>query len=308
MKYRDIKISFDINGVAFEVISISLEKLTKSFPKHSHSKNSYEIHYVPFGYGKTICSETEYRIVPGSIYVTGPGIEHEQQSDSNNPMTEFCIYVQARDRKSDAVKKSLNGNGGTVGGKQEKGKSNEKSGQTFLSTAFWFGMANERISHLMKLIVSELEERQEGCEEVLESLVRLYILATIRLYKSDDAAKNNIQKNGTALGGNTENLTYLIIEEEFLYNYRELTLDSLSSKIGLGRRQTERLLKEHYGSTFQQMKQEARIAAACGMLKDTDMSVAQIAEYLGYSSSEHFSYAFKKIKGITALKFRSGGL
>lgn len=294
MKYRDVKINFEIDGVEFSVISISLEKLTESFPKHSHSRSSYEIHYVPFGYGRTVCNGQEYRIVPGTFYVTGPGIEHEQQSDSINPMTEFCVYIQAKKRQNTGERRQAN---------QIKGK----PGLYFLATDFWYGTADERINELMKQIVSELETGTEDSEEVLESLVRLYILMSVRLYRNEKSGDNGTkEKSGMVVKPDTGKLTYLIIEEEFLYNYRDLTLESLSSRIGLGKRQTERLLKSHYGHTFQQMKQEARIAAACGFLKNTEMTVAEIADYLGYSSSEHFSYAFKKIKGLTAMKYRHG--
>ena len=102
MKYRNIKIGFNIDNVTYSVISICLEKLTEPIPMHSHSRYSYELHYIVSGYGVARCNDVEYRLAPGSYYVTGPGIEHEQTSIRDNPMTEFCIYLQAKENVDNA--------------------------------------------------------------------------------------------------------------------------------------------------------------------------------------------------------------
>ena len=99
-------------------------------------------------------------------------------------------------------------------------------------------------------------------------------------------------------------LAYLIIEEAFLYHYRDITLESLAAQLGLGIRQTERLLQIHYHKTFQAKKKEARMSAACSLLRGTDASVSSIAEELGYSSVEHFSNAFRRFHSMTPSQFR----
>ena len=100
---------------------------------------------------------------------------------------------------------------------------------------------------------------------------------------------------------------YLTIEEAFLYNYRDLTLEKLSDLVHLGRRQTERLLKKHYNKTFLQKKTEARMSAACILLQDPNVSIASVAYELGYSSSEHFTNAFKTFYHMTPSAYRSKG-
>ena len=80
--------------------------------------------------------------------------------------------------------------------------------------------------------------------------------------------------------------------------------EALAAQIGLGRRQTERLLQMHYHKTFLQKKTAARMSAACSLLRDTSLSISSIAENLGYSSVEHFSTAFKKCYHMTPSAFR----
>ena len=95
-----------------------------------------------------------------------------------------------------------------------------------------------------------------------------------------------------------------IIEEYFLYEYQDLTLEKLSSRLGLSHRQTERLLQKHYGMTFLQKKFEAKMSAALILLQDPSNSITEISVQLGYSSVEHFSAAFRKYYGISASEWR----
>lgn len=94
MKYRDLKITFSIENIDFTILSICLEKLVRPIPKHSHSKSSYELHYISYGYGTLIAEGQEYAITPGSLFMTGPGVAHEQISIPEDPMTEYCVYFQ----------------------------------------------------------------------------------------------------------------------------------------------------------------------------------------------------------------------
>ena len=94
------------------------------------------------------------------------------------------------------------------------------------------------------------------------------------------------------------------MEEAFLNEYRTITLKRLARRIHLSPRQTERLIRQYYNSTFLKKRTEARIGAASVLLKTTELLVGEIAEMTGYSSSEHFSYAFKTYTGMSAREFR----
>ena len=93
MKYRDLNLQFSINCINFTILSICLEKLTRPIPKHSHSKSSYELHYISYGYGTLIADGTEYHITPGTLFMTGPGIAHEQVSLASDPMISQFYFL-----------------------------------------------------------------------------------------------------------------------------------------------------------------------------------------------------------------------
>lgn len=272
---------FSLGEYDFHVSNIVLERFERSIPRHSHSKNSYEIHYIPFGCGTATISGTAYRIVPNTLFVTGPFIEHAQIPNREDPMGEYCIYLKIGRSSSPAASLA------------EKRLVNR-----FRQTDFWFGQDGQDIHTLMKQLFFELEHRYTGYSIQAEILLKQLIVKLVRNY--EEKTEINTSVNVPNLIDNK----YLIIEECFLYEYRTLTLDALASRLGLGIRQTERLLQTHYGKTFLQKKTEARMSAASILLQNPQMSVTQIAENTGYSCVEHFSASFRRYYGQSATAYR----
>ena len=96
----------------------------------------------------------------------------------------------------------------------------------------------------------------------------------------------------------------LAIEEAFLNNYKSITLSDLAAVSHISTRQLQRMIQKQYGTTFQKKRTQARISAACILLKTTSYSLSEIAEQTGYSSPEHFSYAFRQQMGCTPGTYR----
>lgn len=272
---------FTFGEYDFHISNIVLERFERSIPLHSHSKNSYEIHYIPFGYGSVSINGHPYKIIPNTLFVTGPFIEHAQIPDPKDPMCEYCIYL-----KTGRSSASLSS------------PSEKALGKLFRQTDFWFGQDSQDIHSLMKQLFFELEHRHTGYIVQAEILLKQLIISLVRNYEGTDIPNPHTD---------TPNLydnKYLIIEECFLYEYRNLTLDILSSRLGLGIRQTERLLKDHYGKTFLQKKTEARMSAASILLQNPTLSITQISEDIGYSCIEHFSASFRRYYGKSATAYR----
>lgn len=272
---------FSLGEYDFHISNIVLEQFERSIPLHSHSKNSYEIHYIPFGYGSASINGHSYDIVPNTLFITGPFIEHAQIPNRQDPMCEYCIYLKIGRSSAPCT------------------SSSEKAlAKLFRKTDFWYGQDTQDIHALMKQLFFELEHRYTGYAVQAEILLKQLIVKLVRNYEG------KIVTNASVDTPNLIDNKYLIIEECFLYEYRTLTLDVLSSRLGLGIRQTERLLKDHYGKTFLQKKTEARMSAASILLQNPLLSITQIAEDTGYSSIEHFSASFRRYYGQSATAYR----
>lgn len=277
--YTDLNIQTTIDNISFHILNIVFERFYRPMPKHSHGNNSYELHFISSGYGIVTVDGKSYDAGPGTLYMTGPHIEHEQVPSKDDPMEEYCIYFKLSKtaRKITAL---------------------ETTASIFAETHFWYGKDSQNLSEIITQIFFELENKYTGYMIQVESLLQQCIVKLVRNYETNRVSDAHFSQT------NLVDSKYLIVEESFLYDYESITLESLAARLGLGIRQTERFIKEYYGKTFTQKKTEARMSMAKIFLNDKDISISEIAKRLNYSSVEHFAYAFKKYYGISARDYR----
>ena len=67
-----------------------------------------------------------------------------------------------------------------------------------------------------------------------------------------------------------------------------------------------RVFKKHTGFTLLAYHNHVRCERAKELLSDTDESVSEIGEAVGFVSSAHFSHVFKKTEGCTPSEYRAG--
>jgi AraC-like DNA-binding protein len=168
----------------------------------------------------------------------------------------------------------------------------------FEETPFWFGQDSQNIGSIMKQLFFELENQYTGYVTQVRTLLTQLIIQMIRNYEMKQKALLHFGPS------NLGDSKFIILEEYFLYEYQNLSLEALSERLGLSCRQTERLLKEHYGKTFLQKKTEAKMAAALLLLSEKQRSISSVSEALGYSSAEHFSAAFKNYYHASPREYR----
>ena len=85
------------------------------------------------------------------------------------------------------------------------------------------------------------------------------------------------------------------IREFFSQNYNgDIKLSSLAEWLHISERQAERLVIQHTGRTFREELAAIRIDMAKHLLATTDMSLSEVAAYVGYRSYAGFWKAMKK--------------
>ena len=97
--YSDLDIRFSVGETGFHALNIIYERLERNIPGHSHGPGCYEIHYIAAGHGRVILQGQAHSLSPGSLYVTGPGVEHAQLSDKNDPYVRIlCVSSSLREK------------------------------------------------------------------------------------------------------------------------------------------------------------------------------------------------------------------
>jgi len=82
-----------------------------------------------------------------------------------------------------------------------------------------------------------------------------------------------------------------------------LTIDQAAELADSSARSLQRRLALA-GSDFSELVEQVRIDLAMELLRDTDISLPEIAQQLGYSSQSNFCRAFQRWTGKTPTEFR----
>jgi two-component system, response regulator YesN len=88
------------------------------------------------------------------------------------------------------------------------------------------------------------------------------------------------------------------------YMQPELCLESVADSFAISKGYLSQFFKEQTGVNFSEFLENLRMAQAKEWLVQTDMPVHEIAARIGYSSSNTFCRAFKRIYGVSTTEFR----
>lgn len=274
--FNNTDIRFNIGGCQFHAVNITSTVILNDFPLHSHGIGCYEIHYISEGCGTLIADGKKYEIVPNTLYITGPLVSHAQITDKVSPMHEWGIYLKTDDNEHGNYDSLI---------------------KQFLSRKFWIGQDTQGLLPLFRRLFSELEDRPAGYSDMAKLLISEAVIGITRNYISSSSESSIAMYNSFERSS-------LTIEEYFLYEYRTACLEELAKRLTISPRQTQRLIKKLYGSSFSEKKTQARMSAAQLLLSDGSLSLTDISEKLGYSSQEYFTAAFKKYYGISPGRFK----
>lgn len=84
----------------------------------------------------------------------------------------------------------------------------------------------------------------------------------------------------------------------------DITLESLSRIFAVSEGYLSRKFKLVTGMGLNQYITLVRISNSERLLRESDLSITEVAEHCGYGDSNYFAAVFKKVKGVTPLKFR----
>lgn len=278
LDFSRLGITLELEGVSIVLLNAKREVFHKSFPNHRHG--FYELHYIFSGSGTLLCQNEEYPLEAGKLYLNGPNVYHEQLSDPCKKMMEYTFSFDVR-MKDD--KKSQYGSQLT---------------DALQAATLWYGEDHSGILETIYSIEREIRQKETGYYQALCCLYELLLLKVIRnfTYTNQDCTPN--------VSTIPDSRRKFIIDEAFIYNYRDMTLSSLSRQLNLSERQTMRNIHQYYGITFSQFRQSARLNAAASLLQSSDVDAAQISEQVGFSSEAHFRKIFREKYGVTPKEYQ----
>ncbi len=176
--YSDIDIHFTFEGALIQALYIVSGPANTSVPSHSHGNGCYEIHYIPSGKGNLKAKGLFYDLEPGTVYVTGPHVEHTQIPILSDPMQEYCVYLKIQNPC--------------------KQQSHSPIMDAFTSTSFWIGKDTQGIQELMVQLFHELNNHYFGYLPQAGLLLSQLMIYMVRNYKQRVKTQTACPQNNLA--------------------------------------------------------------------------------------------------------------
>lgn len=150
---------------------------------------------------------------------------------------------------------------------------------------------------VLESLLFKIEAEYVQSEKGKEVLLDLYIQEVLTLlYRYKCERKSVIQES--------DKIVYTI-SEYIGKNYgQDITLKSLSKDFAISEGYLSRKFKAVSGLGVNQYITYVRISHAEKLLRDSDLSVTEIAEKCGFCGSTYFSSVFRKVKGVPPLTYR----
>ena len=83
----------------------------------------------------------------------------------------------------------------------------------------------------------------------------------------------------------------------------QLTVDMLSSQVGMSRVHLHRKLKELTNQSARDFIRDIRLTQASELLRNKNLSISDVAFSVGFSTLSHFSSSFKEFYGISPKEY-----
>lgn len=150
---------------------------------------------------------------------------------------------------------------------------------------------------VLESLLFKIEVEYVQSEKGKEVLLDLYIQELLTLlYRYKCERKSVIQES--------DKIVYTI-SEYIGQNYgQDITLKSLSKNFAISEGYLSRKFKAVSGLGVNQYITYVRISHAEKLLRDSGLSVTEIAEKCGFCGSTYFSSVFRKVKGVPPLTYR----
>jgi YesN/AraC family two-component response regulator len=153
---------------------------------------------------------------------------------------------------------------------------------------------------IIKSTEQQITEKLDGLsEDINSSKTYVDLKDTVTQFLKEYTNYTNSKLSGRSLSIQTA-LQY--IDDNYM---NKITLDDVANYVYLNSSYLSQLFKKEMSVPFSDYIEEVRIKHAKLLLKETDYSMNQVAEAVGFSSQNYFTRIFKKSTGLTPIKYRN---
>lgn len=251
-----------------------------------HSHDYFEIDFVSSG-SCNFFFEKESRVLSkGELCIIAPGSDHDLLINDDKSMV-FCIMI----RKStfDTTFFSLLSQKDLLA----QFFHNILLGNTQPNYLLFFAKDTKQISVIMRHAFMECYKHDSYNNVCCVSWINLMFVEMLRNYSQ------TLQFYNYQMGSD-----FSLVLQYIQHNYRNVTLSSLAQFFHYSEPHLRTLIKQNTGCKFTALIKQLRMSDAVKLLSSTDLKIGEIAEHVGYNSSDHFSRVFRRTYGVPPQEYK----
>ncbi len=155
---------------------------------------------------------------------------------------------------------------------------------------------NPSMKRMVDFALQEYEERGHYVNEMVKGVVYLLLSNLAKMYTS--RSESRTQKN--------RNAVYMMQAVRYIAeNFAEkLKLDDIAKHVGLSPGYLQKIFKKERNTSVIEYLLRYRVEQSCKLLIETEKSISDISDSIGFSDVKNFYYAFKKVIGMTPNEYR----
>ena len=265
----DKNLSYTIRGTA-KLLNIASAKYGGDWHSVPHTHNHVELFYIIGGKGQFLINDTLYPVNTNHLVIINPNVTHTEVSLNAQPLEYIVLGV-------DGIELSIN---------------DTTNGQFCILDHF----ESVDISSCLRNILREMEMKQPGYEDVCQAFMEILI---IRLMRNTGLSV----PTETPIAGSHRQCA--AIRRYIDLHFKEsLTLDLLAEEAHMNKHYLSHAFKREYGISPINYMISKRIEESKYLLTETDLSLSQISQLLGFSSLSYFSQVFRKSQSIPPIEYR----
>ncbi len=270
---------------------IAFIKTNRNAEPHYHY--FVEIVYFLKGRGTHIINNQKHQIKSGDIFLINPFTTHSYEtiSENNDPVEVYNIVFYADFLSSKIAPERFIDNMHTYLFDTPYKLDNTRTKYIKVE-----GDIRHTFLSLFQMIEDEFTNQNKGYLICLKNLITLLITNIYRLSNTNSSSSVISSKNKKLINDAVDYLREHATET--------IALNEIAKKYYFSVSYFNRLLKNHLGMTLNQFLQQERMTKAAKLLQETDMSIVEICDAVGYSDIKFFYALFSKNFGISPAKYR----
>lgn len=272
-----------------ENMDIAFVKHMRYTPAFWHTHEFFELLCAIKGRCRNIFEDTEIVMVPGDICIHSPGTTHTVCAFDDDSV---LINILMRRTTFENNFLALMHNDSVLSNFFNRAFFNT----TDIPYLIFHTKDDKNIEKYILDAYIESKSLHRYRKEMVNAQISQLIIYMLQEYEQNiEVPTINMEKKDS-------NLIYIL--RYMQANYSTITLQNLASFFNYSERQIQRIIVSATGMSFSENIQKQKIDRACYLLKESDRSITDICEEIGYTSQNNFRKIFHKRTGFTPTEYR----